>query len=70
MQHPSNRNEKTSVDVLVVGAGPTGLGAATRLHQIGSSEWLLVEQNNEVSEVWPTIPGPSLPARNDPFEPS
>jgi ribulose 1,5-bisphosphate synthetase/thiazole synthase len=26
--------EEISVDVLVIGAGPTGLGAAKRLHQI------------------------------------
>lgn len=32
------------VDVLVIGAGPTGLGAATRLHQHGSKDWLLVDQ--------------------------
>jgi 2-polyprenyl-6-methoxyphenol hydroxylase-like FAD-dependent oxidoreductase len=30
--------------VLVIGAGPTGLGAATRLHQHGSKDWLLVDQ--------------------------
>jgi protoporphyrinogen oxidase len=37
----------TSVDqhvsVLVVGAGPTGLGAATRLHQLGHQDWMLVD---------------------------
>ena len=32
-----------SVDVLVVGAGPTGLGAATRLHQHGHPDWLLID---------------------------
>lgn len=32
------------VDVLVIGAGPTRLGAATRLHQHGSKDWLLVDQ--------------------------
>ncbi len=30
------------VDVLVIGGGPTGLGAATRLHERGA-DWLLVE---------------------------
>lgn len=30
------------VDVLVIGAGPTGIGAATRLHERGT-DWLLVE---------------------------
>ena len=33
--------------VLVVGAGPTGLGAATRLHQHGKTDWLLVDQAPE-----------------------
>lgn len=32
------------VDVLIVGAGPTGLGAATRLNQHGKESWLLIDQ--------------------------
>ena len=32
------------VGVLVVGAGPTGLGAATRLHQHGLQDWLLIDK--------------------------
>ena len=32
------------VSVLVVGAGPTGLGAATRLNQHGIKDWLLIDQ--------------------------
>ena len=32
------------VDILILGAGPTGLGAATRLHQHGRTDWLLVDQ--------------------------
>ena len=32
------------VGVLVIGAGPTGLGAATRLHQHGLKDWLLIDQ--------------------------
>ncbi len=32
------------VNVLIVGAGPTGLGAATRLHQHGRSDWLMIDQ--------------------------
>ena len=31
------------VGVLIVGAGPTGLGAATRLQQHGFEDWLLLE---------------------------
>jgi len=30
-------------DVVVLGAGPTGLGAATRLNQLGKNDWLLLE---------------------------
>eukprot|EP00891_Asterochloris_glomerata_P009369 jgi/Astpho2/9369/Aster-01639 len=32
------------VGVLVIGAGPTGLGAATRLNQHGLKDWLLIDQ--------------------------
>ncbi|MCJ1314588.1 hypothetical protein MMC25_008270 [Agyrium rufum] len=35
-----------SVDVLVIGAGPTGLGAAKRLHQINGPSWLIVDSND------------------------
>lgn len=37
----------TSVDILVVGAGPTGLGAATRLQQHGCKDWLLIDAFSE-----------------------
>mmetsp|Transcript_20601 Transcript_20601/g.29562 ORF Transcript_20601/g.29562 Transcript_20601/m.29562 type:complete len:500 (+) Transcript_20601:31-1530(+) len=30
-------------DVVIVGAGPTGLGAATRFNQLGRSDWLLLD---------------------------
>jgi len=33
------------VDVLVIGAGPTGLGAAKRLNQKNECSWLLVDSN-------------------------
>ncbi|WWC71207.1 uncharacterized protein I206_105160 [Kwoniella pini CBS 10737] len=33
----SNEDEFTEIETLVIGAGPTGLGAATRLHQLGRS---------------------------------
>lgn len=36
-----------TVDVLVLGAGPTGLGAATRLHQHGRTNWLMVDGAGE-----------------------
>ena len=31
------------VDILIVGAGPTGLGAATRLQQLKHDNWLLID---------------------------
>ncbi|KAI4618995.1 hypothetical protein J4E83_005946 [Alternaria metachromatica] len=37
--------EEISVDVLVIGAGPTGLGAAKRLHQIDGPSWMIVDSN-------------------------
>jgi len=35
------------IDVLVVGGGPTGLGAATRLNQLRHESWLLVDASDE-----------------------
>ena len=32
---------------LILGAGPTGLGAATRLHEKGHQDWLLLEAENK-----------------------
>jgi succinate dehydrogenase/fumarate reductase flavoprotein subunit len=34
----------SQVKILILGAGPTGLGAATRLQQHGEHDWLLLEQ--------------------------
>ncbi|KIN03728.1 hypothetical protein OIDMADRAFT_177831 [Oidiodendron maius Zn] len=34
-----------NVDVLVIGAGPTGLGAAKRLHQIDGPSWMIIDSN-------------------------
>ncbi|KAL3428208.1 udp-galactopyranose mutase [Phlyctema vagabunda] len=34
-----------NVDVLVIGAGPTGLGAAKRLNQIDGPSWLIIDSN-------------------------
>ncbi|KAI9714942.1 MAG: hypothetical protein M1812_006255 [Candelaria pacifica] len=33
------------VDVLVIGAGPTGLGAAKRLNQLNGPSWLIIDSN-------------------------
>ncbi|MCJ1335106.1 hypothetical protein MMC09_000372 [Bachmanniomyces sp. S44760] len=34
-----------NVDVLVIGAGPTGLGAAKRLHQLDGPSWLIIDSS-------------------------
>ncbi|KAK8086976.1 UDP-galactopyranose mutase [Apiospora phragmitis] len=36
-----------NVDVLVIGAGPTGLGAAKRLHQVQGASWLIVDSSEK-----------------------
>lgn len=41
---PSHIIHALQVSILILGAGPTGLGAATRLHQHGHTDWLLLEQ--------------------------
>ncbi|MCJ1473691.1 hypothetical protein MMC13_002342 [Lambiella insularis] len=33
------------VDVLVIGAGPTGQGAAKRLHQLDGPSWMIIDSN-------------------------
>ncbi|BFZ55027.1 hypothetical protein PYCC9005_002065 [Savitreella phatthalungensis] len=35
--------EVKKVDILIIGAGPTGLGAASRLAKLGKQDWLLVD---------------------------
>lgn len=35
----------SQVDVLIIGAGPTGLGAAKRLHQLDGPSWLIIDVN-------------------------
>ena len=37
----------SEVDILIIGAGPTGLGAATRLNQHGRENWMLVDASEE-----------------------
>ncbi|KAL1639305.1 putative udp-galactopyranose mutase [Diplodia seriata] len=37
--------EEINVDVLVIGAGPTGLGAAKRLNQINGPSWMIIDSN-------------------------
>ena len=36
----------TKNKIIIIGAGPCGLGAAWRLEELGHSDWLLVEKNN------------------------
>ncbi|KAG9202298.1 hypothetical protein G6514_004507 [Epicoccum nigrum] len=40
-----SNKEEINVDVLVIGAGPTGLGAAKRLNQIDGPSWMIVDSN-------------------------
>lgn len=42
--HSTQVAVSAQVSVLVVGAGPTGLGAATRLNQHGIKDWLIIDQ--------------------------
>jgi protoporphyrinogen oxidase len=36
-------NQVKSIEYVIIGAGPTGLGAAWRLNQIGCDDWILLE---------------------------
>ena len=35
------------IDVLVLGAGPTGLGAASRLHHLKHPSWLMMADSDD-----------------------
>ncbi|KAI9145790.1 UDP-galactopyranose mutase-like protein [Paraphysoderma sedebokerense] len=42
-----NNSSSESVEILIIGAGPTGLGAAKRLAQLNHQNWLLVDAFSE-----------------------
>lgn len=46
--HPHTRLQ---VGILILGSGPTGLGAATRLQQHGYANWLMVDSVRPYSTV-------------------
>ena len=37
-----------SKKIVIIGAGPTGLGAAYRLHELGYDNWVMYEKSNDV----------------------
>jgi protoporphyrinogen oxidase len=39
----SQTSDIEEVDILIVGAGPTGLGAGSRLNQLKHNNWLLID---------------------------
>ncbi|KAJ3149639.1 hypothetical protein HDU89_003692 [Geranomyces variabilis] len=43
---PADRVGKTAVDVLCIGAGPTGLGAAKRLNQLATKSWAVIDSSD------------------------
>lgn len=45
-RNPSPVNKLRTVKFLVIGAGPCGLGATHRLHELGETDWLLVEKTS------------------------
>ncbi len=41
-------NSMDQKKIVLIGAGPTGLGAAYRLHELGYENWVLYEKSDEV----------------------
>ena len=41
-------SQPSSVKVLIIGAGPTGLGAAIRMTELGERDWILIDSSEEV----------------------
>ncbi|RNA01043.1 amine oxidase [Brachionus plicatilis] len=44
--------------IVVIGGGPTGLGACTRLQQLGHKNWLLIEKNDYTGGLATSFPDP------------
>src|SRR5690349_17502306 len=59
MTQATRATERRSVDVLIIGAGFAGLGAAIRLAQDGRDDYLVIDRGAEVGGTWRdnTYPG-------------
>ena len=58
LQHSIPNRDDLSPRVLIVGAGPTGLGAAHRLSELGCHDWLMLEQHAEVGGLATSVVDP------------